>query len=50
MNKLNESKLFDIHKYLNDKNAIVLNCRDPTKYMQVYEDVLNKAFNKNQDG
>jgi hypothetical protein len=36
-------------KYLNEKNAIILNCKDPTKFAEVYEKAIERHFKKVMD-
>lgn len=36
----------DPHNYLNEKNAILLNCKNPQQYNDVYVKTIEKYQNK----
>lgn len=41
---LNEEELLRSQSQLTEKNAILLNCRDPRQYEKVYEHAIQKHF------
>lgn len=41
-------KINDPYNYFNDKNAIMLNCKNPDPFLKVYEQAIEKHFSKQQ--
>jgi hypothetical protein len=36
----------DPYNFLNEKNAVLLNCKNPQQYHEIYEKAIEKHFNK----
>jgi hypothetical protein len=48
-NNINESNIMglrDPYNYYNDKNAILLNCKDAASFNEIYEKAIDKHFRK----